>query len=183
VHRGRLAPTPELFERLHREATRLEVLAQNLLALSSAEAGEASLERVDLETVAADAYDRYLPLALERGITLALDASPAVAAGDVRLLDQALNNLMSNALRATTTGGIQIRTGEGERTVGGESAVFLEVEDTGSGMRPGAEGRGLGLRVVRAVAAVHGGELTFAGGCGTRARVWLPALREEPPAP
>jgi signal transduction histidine kinase len=48
-------------------------LAQNLLALSSAEVGDASFEQVDLERIAADAYDRYLPLALEKGLTLELD--------------------------------------------------------------------------------------------------------------
>jgi two-component system, OmpR family, sensor kinase len=174
VHTGRLELTPELVARLHREATRLEGLSQNLLALSSAEAGETSLEPVDLERLAADAYDRYLPLTLEKGLTLDLDTQTARASGDARLLDQALNNLMSNALRATTIGGITLRTGTQD------GSAFVEVADSGSGMRPQAEGRGLGLRVVRAVARVHGGELVFEGGNGTRARLVLPGERADP---
>lgn len=171
VHVGRLQPDAPLLARLHREATRLEVLAQNLLALSSAEAGDAGLERLDLEDVAADAYDRYLPLALEGGLTLDLDTASAPVLGDARLLDQAINNLMSNALRATARGGVVIRTGVDR------DGAFLEVDDTGSGMRPHAEGRGLGLRVVRAVAQAHGGTLEFAhaNGSGTRARLRVPS--------
>ncbi len=172
VNAGRLTLGPELVQRLHREATRIEGLAQNLLALSSAEVGDASFEQVDLEQIAADAYDRYLPLALEKGLTLELESAPAVVSGDARLLDQALGNLMSNALKATRKGGIVIRTGTAVRD--GLSMAFLEVADSGTGIKDQAEGKGLGLRVVRAVAGVHGGWLEFAGANGTQARLWLP---------
>ena len=165
---GRLPLSPELVDRLHREATRLESLAQNLLALSSAEAGDATLERVDLERLAADAYDRYLPLALEKGLVLEVDTAPAPVSGDARLLDQALGNLLSNALRATVAGRITLRSG----VVDG--AAFLEVADTGPGLARQVEGKGLGLRVVRAVAAAHGGGFELADGNGTRARIWMP---------
>jgi two-component system, OmpR family, sensor kinase len=169
VQAGRLALGPELVDRLHREATRLEALAQNLLALSSAEAGDATLERIDLERIAADGYDRYLPLALEKGVTLELDAAPAPVHGDARLLDQALGNLMSNALRATVAGRITLRSG----VVDG--LAFLEVADTGPGLARRVEGKGLGLRVVRAVAIAHGGGFEIGDGDGTRAKIWMPA--------
>ena len=171
VQTGRLQLGPELVQRLHREASRLEALAQNLLALSSAEAGDASLEQVDLEGLAADAYDRYLPLALEKGLSLELDSAPALGIGDARLLDQALSNLVSNALKATVKGGVVIRSG------GDDRKVYLEVTDTGTGMPSQAERKGLGLRVVRAVAAAHGGELAFdrgQAGVGTIARLSFP---------
>ncbi len=184
VNSGRLTLGPELVQRLYREATRLEGLAQNLLALSTAEVGEASFEPVDLEQIAADAYDRFLPLALEKGLMLELERGPAVVHGDLRLLDQALGNLMSNALRATSKGGIVIRTGvasrrsEADAEAPAEDEVgFIEVADTGPGIKPQAETKGLGLRVVRAVAAVHGGGLELSGAQGTRARLWLPQAR------
>lgn len=171
VQAGRLEMTPDMVERLHREATRLESLAQNLLALSSAEAGDATLERADLEQLAAEAYDRYLPLALEKGIALELDTAPAAVSGDVRLLDQAVGNLMSNALRATASGRITLRCGVAD------AVAFVEVIDTGSGLAQKVEGKGLGLRVVRAVAKAHEGgfELVAANG-GTRARLWMPTI-------
>lgn len=178
VQGGRLPLSRELVDRLHREATRLESLAQNLLALSSAEAGDANLEHVDLETIAADAYDRYLPLALEKGLVLEVDTAPAPVSGDARLLEQALGNLMSNALRATAVGRITLRSGVTD------GVAFLEVADTGSGSTTKVEGRGLGLRVVRAVAAAHAGGFELGDrdpdgrrngqGNGTRARIWMP---------
>lgn len=165
---GRIEPGPDLLQRLHREATRLENLAQNLLALSSAQAGDTAVEPVDLARIAGDAYDRFLPLALERGLTLDLDAAPAEVPGDARLIDQALSNLVSNALRATTRGGVVIRCGAAD------GRAFLEVEDSGIGFsEPPPEGKGLGLRVVRAVAEAQGGALDIHGGNGTRARLWL----------
>jgi len=171
VQAGRMALSPEMVGRLYREATRLETLAQNLLALSSAEAGDAVLERVDLERLAADAYDRYLPLALEKGLVLELDTEPAPVSGDARLLDQALANLMSNALRATGSGRITLRSGVVDGT------AFVEVADTGPGLAHKVEGKGLGLRVVRAVAKAHGGGFDLGDANGTRARLWIPAQR------
>ena len=171
VQARRLEMTPEMVQRLHREATRLESLAQNLLALSSAEAGDATLERADLEQLAAEAYDRYLPLALEKGLALELDTAPAAVLGDARLLDQALGNLMSNALRFTASGRIALRCGVADRM------AFVEVIDTGPGLAKKVEGKGLGLRVVRAVAKAHGGGFELAAGNGyTQARLWMPAI-------
>ncbi len=165
---GRLEATPELIGRLHHEASRIETLAQNLLALSTAEVGDANVQRLDLERLAADAYDRFLPLALERGVTLELDATSAPADGDPRLLDQALGNLVMNALRATRHGSVVI-AGDSD-----EGRAWLEVRDTGSGYDPATAGTGLGLRVVQAVAHAHGGGFEIEGGDGTRARLWLP---------
>jgi two-component system, OmpR family, sensor kinase len=165
---GRLEATPELIGRLHHEASRIETLAQNLLALSTAEVGDASIQTVDLERLAADAYDRFLPLALERGVALELDATNAPVDGDARLLDQALGNLVMNALKATRSGTVVIAGGSDD------ARAWLEVRDTGSGYDPATAGAGLGLRVVRAVARAHGGGFDIEGGLGTRARLWLP---------
>lgn len=166
---GRLEATPELIGRLHHEATRIETLAQNLLALSTAEVGDANVQPLDLGGVAADAYDRFLPLALERGVSLELDGGGAPVLGDPRLLDQALANLVMNALKATRRGSVTIASG------GGDGSAWLEVRDSGSGYDPATAGTGLGLRVVRAVARAHGGAFEIEGGNGTRARLLLPA--------
>jgi len=168
---GRLEATPELIGRLHHEASRIETLAQNLLALSTAEVGDANVQSIDLERLAADAYDRFLPLALERGVMLELDATSAPVDGDPRLLDQALGNLVMNALRATRHGSVVIAGGSDE------GRAWLEVRDTGSGYDPATAGTGLGLRVVQAVAHAHGGGFDIEGGDGTRARLWLPPSR------
>lgn len=159
--------TPEVVTRLHREALRLETLAQNLLTLSRAEAGDVRREAVDLAALAATAYDRFQPLAVEKNLNLCLEANPARIEGDTVLLEQALNNLLSNALRYTPQGSVTIISGESD------DHVFLEVRDTGSGLsEPHREG--LGLRVVRAVATAHHATLTFKREKETQVRLAFP---------
>lgn len=167
LHDGRMAPSGDVLRRLHQEALRLETLTQNLVALSRAGAPGARRESLDLESVVADAYDRFQPLVLERSLSLTMDAQPAPVRADERLLDQALNNLIANALRSTRQGGISLRCG-----VVGDRA-FLEVADTGPGMPHDAR-EGLGLRVVRDVARTLGGSFEIVSDRGARARVWLP---------
>lgn len=156
----------DMLERLYREALRLETLAQNFLALSRAEAGEVRATAIDLSDIAADAYDRFQPLALTKGLELKLNNASAPTEGDARLIEQALNNLLANALRCTANGTIVICSGHTNEQ------AFLEVCDTGSGL-PDPIPEGLGLRVVRAVAKVHKGRFELASDIGTRASLSL----------
>lgn len=167
--RGQEGPAQrETLDRLRREVMRLNVLAQNLLALSRAESADVRRNSVDLAAVASAAYDRFQPLAVEKGLELSLSDTRAVARADERLLDQALDNLISNAIRSTSVGGVTIRSGTGD------GGVYLAVDDTGPGF-PEDLREGLGLRVVRAVVNAHGGRLVLDGEAGARAVVWLPA--------
>ena len=100
-------------------------------------------------------------------MNLCLEAHPARIAGDTVLLEQALNNLLSNALRYTPQGSVTIISGESD------DHIFLEVRDTGSGLsEPHREG--LGLRVVRAVATAHHATLTFKREKETQVRLAFP---------
>lgn len=158
---------PDALARFHHEALRLETLSQNLLALSRSEAADLRVDALDLADLASAAYDRFQPLALEKGLTLCLEDAPAVVRGDARLLGQALDNLMSNALRCTTTGSVTIRTSTDS------ASVTVEVLDTGPGFS-GSWTEGLGLRVARAVARVHGGQLELGGERGAHVALRLP---------
>ncbi len=157
----------EQLSRLHREALRLETLAQNLLALSRAESGEVRGQPLDLADLVSEAFVRVQPLALERGLELGLEAYPAPTYADVGLLEQALNNLVHNALRYTAKGSVTLKSGLED------GWAWLEVADTGPGFRKGAP-EGLGLRVVRAVAQVLGGELSIKQHQGSQIRLRLP---------
>jgi signal transduction histidine kinase len=158
---------PDMLDRLYREALRLEALAQNLLALSRAEAGEVRAESIDLSDLATAAYDRFLPLAVGKDLKLCLECTAAPAWGDARLIEQALNNLLSNALKCTSRGAVTILSG----LKGGRP--FLAVRDTGPGF-PDPIPEGLGLRVVRAVAGAHAGELELETDTETHVTLWLP---------
>ncbi len=144
----------ERLSQLHREAQRLETFAQNLLALARSEAGELRAEKVDLADLVASAFDRFQTLALETGHEIDLDVDTAPACADPRLLEQALNNLVANALRHTPKGQITLRSGTTD--VG----AYLEVADMGPGL-PDVIKEGLGLRVIRSVAHAHNCVLTF----------------------
>ncbi len=161
---ARATVTPETIDRLRREAARLESLAQNLLALSRAEASELQRDTVDLADLAADTYDRFQPLAIAKGLELVLEAAPGSARADPRLVSQALDNLVHNALRATSSGSVTLATGTGD------GRAWLEVRDTGPGF-PVNIRDGLGLRVVRAVAAAHGADLELRSHEGARVRI------------
>jgi cell cycle sensor histidine kinase DivJ len=149
-------------------------LINGLLDMSKIEAGKFELheELFALDEVA-DSAARFVGLAAERtGVTL----SVAVASGarrifaDRRAVKQILVNLLSNAVKFTPPGGSVTLTAAAEG-----KAVLLAVADTGTGIaaadlerlgRPfeqtqgaqGKEGTGLGLALVKALAALHGGE-------------------------
>ncbi len=166
--RGQMGP--EQLSRLHREALRLETLAQNLLALSRAESGEVRGQPLDLADLVSEAFDRFQPLALERGLELGLEAQPAPVYADPRLLEQALNNLVHNALRYTSKGSVLLKSGLEE------GWAWLEVADTGPGFHKDAH-EGLGLRVARAVAQALQGELHIKQHQGSQVRLRLPQYR------
>ncbi len=155
-----------MLDRLYRESLRLETLAQNLLALSRAEAGELRAAAIDLSEIAAVAYDRFQPLALAKGLELHLDNNSAATWGDARLIEQALNNLLANALRCTAHGTVTIRSGKVD------DQAFLQVSDTGLGF-PDPIPEGLGLRVVQAVTKAHAGKLELSSKAGACATLWL----------
>ncbi len=162
---GQLSATT--FERLRREAARLESMAENLLALSRAETADVHVDTVDLAELAAAAYDRFQPLALEKGLEIELAGASALTRADARLLGQAIDNLVHNAIRYTGKGSIVIRT-----TNDGGTAT-ISVRDTGPGF-PDPPREGLGLRVVRAVAKAHQGRLELTGVDGAEGRIVLP---------
>lgn len=171
VQLERTLPSPETCARFYRDALRLESFAQNLLALARADAREVRPAPLDLAALLADLYDRFQPLALERGYELALAASPVavgvMARADGRLLEQALGNLIANALRHAPAGRVELACGAAT------GWSYLEVKDAGRGW-DGLGDEGLGLRVVRSVAHAHGGRLEVSSENGTRVRLWLP---------
>lgn len=109
---------------------------------------------------------------------------------DATQMQQALVNLVKNAMHAMTRGGtLTLQTGEGG------DGVWVSVADTGGGIAPEQinrifepffttkkRGTGLGLMIVQRIVRAHGGriELESHVGRGTTFRIWLP-LHERPP--
>jgi signal transduction histidine kinase len=177
------------------EVVRMEALLNSLLALARSEARAlGSEEIVDLEAVSRRVVDRLRGEADRHGVRLSHDTEPMAVSGDPRLLEQLMFNLVENALTHNCPRGFaDIRV----RRAGADAVVRVE----NSGPRiPGASlelltqpfqrldrrrdrrGAGVGLSIIRAVAAAHGGrlDLTARADGGLVAEAVLPALRGEP---
>ena len=190
---GSLQLPAEQIERLLGAARRTTQLANQLLALSRADArtsGVLPMERIDLKALCESMLEDFLETALRRGIDLGLDAQPVAVPGQSWLLRELLSNLVDNAIKYTPSGGtVTLRCGP---RPGG---ARLEVEDDGPGVPPQAlqrlfdrfyrvpgtpgEGTGLGLAIAQEIARAHRSTLRASPGeqgRGLRMTLDLPAL-------
>ncbi|HEU4550236.1 MAG TPA: ATP-binding protein, partial [Rhizomicrobium sp.] len=192
---GAVGPRYQEYSRLiHESGTHLLDLINSVLDMSKIEAGKFELteELFDLEETAASAV-RFLKIPAERaGVVLTLDVASGARQvyADRRAVKQILVNLLSNGVKYTQPGG-KVHVGAEASPQG----VVLSVSDTGTGISAedlkrlgqpfeqveGAEtrakeGTGLGLALVKALAAMHGGEAELSStlGEGTTVRVRLP---------
>jgi two-component system sensor histidine kinase CreC len=178
---------------LRTESERIQVIVERMLRLAALEArrGLENVEAVALADVAREAVEALRPVWTGRGLEVCVEITDA-ATGRVRgerfLLVQAVVNLVQNAIEFSPEGGVV--------TVGVESTRVI-VEDDGPGVpefareriferfyslpRPagGRKSTGLGLSVVREIAALHGGRVEVGNRAraegGARAVLTLPA--------
>jgi len=113
----------------------------DILDFSRIESGRLELHRADFELteVIDDVRSVMHPLALERGIALDVAVAPdvpAVLRGDVLRLKQVLLNLVSNAIKFTSTGGVQVRVDPLSAENDGALWLRFEVRDSGVGIDP-----------------------------------------------
>lgn len=195
MRRGPLMDGAELGNRattIRNAVSGLSRLMDSTLTAERIDAGEMELNRreTDLGTLLGDIRTRFLELTPERQITLALeDLTPLEC--DVMLLDQALGNLIGNALKYSPVGeAVEISTSqENGHTV-------IRVTDHGVGI-PEAEqrriferffrastattvqGSGIGLYTARQIARLHGGDITVVSDptAGTTFSLSLPGPR------
>jgi len=161
------------------ESDRLLKTFAAVLRLARVEAS-ANWKFVDynISQLASKVYDFYGPAAEDQGLSLETAIAPnIVIAGEPTLVNQALFNLVENAMKYTSVGG-KIRI-----TVRRQSAEWVEmnVTDDGPGVPPEdrervvrrferldrsrqSEGLGLGLSLVDAVARLHRGQLILQDG-------------------
>jgi signal transduction histidine kinase len=173
------------------EADRLLAVFAAVLRIARIESGDrsrASFAPVDLTALIDDVAELYRPLIEENGARLSLHNAPGITVrADRDTLFQAVANLLDNALKHAPGASIEISLGQRN------GAAEIQVADTGAGIpleerervrerfyrldrsrtTPGA---GLGLSLVSAVAARHGGELRLEDNePGLRAVLRIPA--------
>ncbi|MDP3492054.1 MAG: ATP-binding protein [Hyphomonadaceae bacterium] len=179
----------------------------DLLDLSSLNAGKVRIERdpVSLVRLIQDAAVIWASDVREKGLTLSVMIDPKLMAprsvDSARVL-QIIGNLMANAIKFTSQGGVTIQAWP-ETGKGGVELVTIEVEDTGPGVPAEAVerifsafeqadtsttrkhgGLGLGLHVARRLAVAMGGdiELETRAGEGSRFTVRVEAPLSRPDA-
>lgn len=184
----------QALQAVRRNATYLFTLAENLLEYGRGESGAALLSpsEVDLALLARDLDAMFRPLAEDKGITFRVDLAVEDAAPpvfDEVKLRQIVVNLVSNAVRYTSKGGIACemawRAGRLRVDVA-DTGIGISAEFRDSVFRPfnrggqsGSKGAGLGLSIVRRLIEQMHGELQLESelGRGTRFRVELPPLQ------
>ena len=178
---------------VERNAQRLLRLVGDLLFTAQVDAGRLTLtpEDVDLAGIVRAAEDTAGVTAAARGVTVLVDvpADGLVARGDALRLGQACDNLVSNAVKFTPSGGqvtLRLRrawqdadgTPVDAAAPGCSPVALLSVSDTGIGIPTGEQGKlftsffrastarrnavpgvGLGLTITKAITTAHGGTL------------------------
>jgi two-component system sensor histidine kinase BaeS len=185
------------FIQLERDARRLRRLVHDVHRLTEAQRPALFLEKAPLalDDVVRERVSAHAEQFRARSISLTHAVAPARVVGDPERLGQALDNLLSNALRYTDAGG---RVAVSLDARGGEATIT--VADTGVGIAPehlgrvfdrfwrapgararAAEGSGVGLALVSELVRAHGGtvEVSSRPGHGTSFQVRLP-LADEP---
>jgi signal transduction histidine kinase len=148
-----------------------EDLLEALLTLSHSQAGLEQREPLDLAPLAEEVLIRHKTEAEERGLEVRANLAPAPTAGDPRLVERLISNLVDNALRhnrddgrveveteARADGAAILVTNTGQR-VASDVARLVEPFRRGGSERTGGgdgDGYGLGLSIVRAIADAHG---------------------------
>jgi signal transduction histidine kinase len=167
-----------------------------LLRIAEIEAGSrrAAFAPIDLAPLLYDIDELYRAVAEERGLLLETSIQePLLLLGDRELIQQAVTNLLDNALKFSAAGTTIFFTGKV-----GDQVIEISIADQGPGISDAdrdraterffraesarnTSGSGLGLALVAAVAQLHNGTLRLANNDpGLRAIITLPA-RPEPP--
>jgi PAS domain S-box-containing protein len=196
---------------LRSSAENLLNLVNEVLDFSKIESGKVTLEErpVDLRKLAGDVVGALQVKADEKGIALDLrvdEGVPREVTGDPVKLAQVLTNLVGNAIKFTSSGGVTLALSD----LGGDSDkvdVRFAVTDTGIGIAPDKlsqifedfaqasydisikyGGTGLGLAISRKLVELHGSRLIVESALGEGSTFYFdlrlkPTRGEAPPPP
>jgi len=199
VHDGVLPPTPENFEIIREEATRLEHLVNDLRTLSLADAGELTIspQIIEPERLVNEVAALYQYQTQKKNITLDVNIAPRLSTIEVDpgRMTQVLTNILDNATRHTPEGGHIILAAKQI-----DDNVEISIQDSGPGVpaenlesiferfyrtdssrqREGDGGSGLGLAIAKSIVQAHNGQLSAESeaGTGLKIKVLLPGKSE-----
>ena len=180
-----LVPLPEPGQKsiasIVRSAELMKRMIQDLLDMSSIEGGRLAFDPrpLDPTSLVQEVVGAFEAEAAQRGVTLTREVENGLPMirGDRDRLFQALANLVGNALKVTTKGGVVVSARSQEA-----HAVAFSVGDTGPGIAPEQQARvfepywrghstykgtGLGLAITRGIIEAHGGRIWVESALGS----------------
>ena len=185
---------PRFVGYIHREASRLVVLIEDIIRLSELdEEQEIQKEEVSLYQIVSDVFASLQDVALKKEITLNLNGKEGKIQGVYRLIYETVYNLCDNAIKYNVHGGnVKVSIEEKDTEVG------ITIEDTGIGIpmehqnrvferfyrvdkshSKKSGGTGLGLSIVKHAVGYHNGEINLSSeeGKGTKIEIWFPIIK------
>jgi PAS domain S-box-containing protein len=194
LERGKPEKKAEYMHVLKNEISQLMRMIEDILDLSRLEVGKfkrSTFNDLDLNLLTEQVVAAHSPLAEEGGLRLAFEPSDDLPLiyGEQNQIARVLTNLLTNAIRYTNEGNVEVRT------YGEENGAWVEVKDTGIGIdeadfphlfdrfyrgqkvsQSKIMGSGLGLAIVKEIVDLHEGKIDWVSvnGEGSTFRVWFP---------
>ena len=183
---------------INRSGEHLLGLINNVLDMAKIEAGRTAVENTvfDLHAMMRDIADLMRQRAEAKGLTLTLEMAeglPRVIVADEGKLRQVVLNLVGNAVKFTSQGGVTLRLASRPLGESHRVTLVIEVEDSGDGIaaedqqrifepfvqlghKSDQKGTGLGLTITRQFVELMGGVIRVesAPGKGSKFRVEVP---------
>ena len=188
----------DYLDKIYASGTALLGVLNDILDYSKVEAGRLALESLPLRVD--ELFEKVRMMfsfkAGERGLKLEFEPAqglPPSLRGDPLRLLQVLSNLVSNALKFTTHGGVRVRVaGLDEPATGSTARLRFEVQDSGIGLTPEQidrlfrpfhqadssttrryGGTGLGLSISKRLVELMGGEIGVESQPGQGSQFWF----------
>lgn len=186
----------EMAEVVHRSASNLLEIVNDILDLSKIEAGSMMLENIgfDFKTTVSTVLESLAPIASSKGISLNysfVDNDIPYLTGDPVRISRVLTNLVGNAIKYTDTGSVKINV-EYKYTGEGELLLTCYIADTGIGI-PSDKlahifekftqadesitrkygGTGLGLAITKDLVLMMGGSIKVESEVGRGSTFWF----------
>ncbi len=179
---------------IREQSFQLTKLVEDILDLSritKARVSQLEFAPVDLNKLVLDVITAHAPMAEAAGVevTFTPGATPLEIQGEYNQLSRMLANLITNAIRYSPEGKVQLETGSADKM------ACLSIRDTGMGIpeedlphifdrfyrgknvrQSSIHGTGLGLAIVREIVDLHRGKIDVQSeiGKGSVFQIWLP---------